>query len=231
MDVDAAGHVVRSRYTPGFSLLNSYESEISEMKSAARIGFVLLSFALGFPARADWTQEDQSQCRATGLFVNHWYGFSVPIPEGLHGCPNSPVEMSDHGVIIPFLENEKDRYIECWAAYNSMFYKTAAEPAAADAQAVSERAVATSLVVVRKAKAHLGDLPAVRTLTRYIDKRTGVKMVRDVTLALRRMTKTDPLPSHEYSVIMVVPAAQYAHDAKILDKLLAKWAATKAAMP
>jgi len=194
------------------------------MRAVTLIGLVLVGLALCTPAWADWTQEDEGQCRATGLFVNSWYGFSVPIPPGLHGCPNSPIEMSDHGVIIPLSQKLEDGHIECYAAYNVLFYKNAAESAKVDSDNLAERAAAHSILVMRRTKTHLGDLPAVRTVTRYVDKKSGVSMTRDLTTAVRHVTPSDPLPSHEYSVVMAVPTAQYARDVSILHLILAKWA-------
>ena len=173
---------------------------------------------------AQW--KDQDDCSASGRYLNGWYGFSVEIPAGLHGCPNSPVFMSDHGTIIPLTDPPAGRYIECFAGYNSLFHESAKDAADAALEWLREPngpAKPGSVVVLRQEQAILGSLRAFHLVIRYQPKDGGASTIEDTTVALRVINQNYPVPSHEYSVTLTTPEKYYDLDNSTLTSLVKSW--------
>lgn len=170
-----------------------------------------------------WTARDQGQCRATGTYRNAYYGFQLRIPSGLRGCPNSPIGMTDHGVLIP-ISPSAGRVVEAYAGYNSALSADLEEAAAAHIESLrATRAEPASPAVVRRAPGRLGSLEAVRIVIVYKDKITGTDRVKDTTLALRSVNKSVEAPSHEYQVSLRTDQKNYERDRPVLENVLRTW--------
>ena len=110
--------------------------------------------------------------------TKHGSGFEVRIPEGLIGCPNSPIGMTDHGVVIPLLEHSPQGELEVYAAYNALFFRNPAEAVGSDIDWLrQEEAQSGSVAVVSRRGTRLGPLKAIRTVVRYRTKTDGIEMV------------------------------------------------------
>jgi len=188
--------------------------------SAQETNAAVTEFFGNTPSSDQWANED---CIAVGRYVNHWYGFVIQIPRGLHGCPNSPIGMSDHGTWIP-LRSSMDRGIECYAAYNAMFHQTVDDAMEDDLGWITtDIAVPGSVQVIRRSRSKLGTLPAARVVLVYLSRKSGTAVVEDRTSALRSINRKYEAPSHEYSVTLHSTPAAYGQDLSILEEVLRTW--------
>jgi hypothetical protein len=185
-----------------------------------RRSLLALALTWALPGHA-WEEGDQETCPARGRYVNA-YGFSVTLPDGLKGCPNSPVGMSDHGVEIP-LDPQRQRVIDVFASYNVLLHETVAEAVTDDLDSFRENAELTAVKLVSRTSFRLGGLAAERLVLRYRVKATGMEMISDSSSALRSVIKASAEPSHAYRVSLTTPANRYAADRLVLEQILASW--------
>jgi len=195
------------------------------LKSNLLVSLIALSSLLvALPATA-WEEGDAQKCPATGLYTNSYYGFRVRIPDGLRGCPNSPVWLSDHGVFIP-LDGPR-RSLEAYAGYNAVLFESPDLAATNSLEWVEDRAVKGSVVVDLRSAVTVSGLKGVRLVVRYVDRESQVPMIQDKVHLLRSITTGVSVPSHEYCVSLVTTAESYSTDRKLLEELLSSWQATK----
>lgn len=170
-----------------------------------------------------WESGDEDRCPLHGVYVNG-YGFSVILPPGLKGCPNSPVGMSDHGTFIP-LDKKKQRSIEAYAGYNAVPYATVEEAVAASINFMREDQELSAVTLVSKTDTSLGGLPAQRFVLRYQFKGNSkaTEMVRESVETLRSVLKPASEPSHAYSLSLTTDGKHYAEDRAIFERMLASW--------
>jgi len=185
-----------------------------------RTAFLAFAMAWAVPGQA-WEDGDEEKCPLRGHYVNY-YGFTVTLPDGLKGCPNSPVGMSDHGVEIP-LDPQRQRVIDVFAAYNATLDETVADSIARTIDSFREDKAVTGLRVISRSASRLGGLRAQRLVLRYRLKETGVEMVFDSSDALRSVIKPFSEPSHSYRVSLITPAKFYKADRRVLEQVLASW--------
>lgn len=183
----------------------------------------LLALFVATPGWA-WEPGDEVKCPARGSYVNP-YGFSVEIPRGLNGCPNSPVEMSDHGVIIP-LDATGQGTVEVYAGYNALLHETVRDAIDTAIETTRNDAKPGSVAILSRSRTRLGGLKAERVVLRYKIKGSEAEVIRDSTEALRAVIKPDSEPSHHYSLTLSTTPNRYEADRAILDRVRKSWRRT-----
>lgn len=181
-----------------------------------------LLLAVAVPARA-WVPGDQRTCPARGSYKDSDYGFEITVPVGLHGCPNSPVGMSDHGVMIPVAKG--GGAIEAYAAYNVLFWQTPNEAADGIIKWAAMGAVPGSVTVRSRVRGVLGGLPAIRLVVQYERARDHLLWTEDATVALRatKSQATSGAPDLLYIVDLDTPATEYRAERAPLEAVLHSW--------
>jgi hypothetical protein len=169
-----------------------------------------------------WDQDDEGKCPASGVYENRFHGFQVTIPDGLKGCPDSPVGFTDHGVLIA-IDLPSGRAIDCFAAYNAPMYENARAAADADLDYLRGSAAPGSVNVVSRRQTRLGTLPAERLVVRYKGATDGVERVQDSIHALRPSPKGQDTLSREYTVSLDGRTEAYRNDVSILERVLKSW--------
>ena len=167
-----------------------------------------------------WEPGDERRCPARGAYANG-YGFRITLPPGLHGCPNSPVGMSDHGVAIP-LDAARTRVIEAYAGYNATPYRNVHRAVSATLAFMGEYAECRPWVLLSRRRTRLGGLAAERVVLRCGPRGSGTALIHASTEALRRVT-AGAAPSHTYSVSLSTTAEHYSEDRALLRQVLASW--------
>src|SRR5450631_3531198 len=116
------------------------------MLHVLRLAFVLGVVALGvLPVSASaWVVGDEATCPAVGRYINSEYAFEVTIPRDLRGCPDSPVGMSDHGVLIRL---SNDSSIDIFESYNALTFQTIDEAADWEINMLAKRSALDSFVL------------------------------------------------------------------------------------
>jgi hypothetical protein len=158
------------------------------------------------------------------MYVNHSYGFSIFIPNGLAGLWNSArcvsqdnecTCMSDHGRIIPLSKRTHgpDRQIEAYADYSSEPESgTVTEAVTSELTAIRQSSMAGTMTVLRRKEVKLGGLDARRIAVEYRDKRSKNRMVEDFIDAIRENVR--------YLVYLRTPEQGYARDRIAFDQIV-----------
>jgi hypothetical protein len=183
---------------------------MSKLLTAGVIALLTTASALG------WEPGDETKCPAAGEY-NNMYGFSIHIPLGLRGCPNSPVGMSDHGVSFG-LAPPSHGAIDVYGGYNGPLYQDASESAESTFSYLKGREEEVKLR--SRVETHLGRLHAIRQVIEF--RRGGVIMIEDDTEAL---TGGSNGIDFDYAVTLTTRSADYPTDLKVLKAVLASWKA------
>ncbi len=182
--------------------------------------FLPLVLALSaLTARAD---DGNTDCRMRGMYTNDVYGFSVVIPLNHVACPNSPLGMVEHGLVVELGEGWK-RNIEAYAGYNTTEYVDLPDVAEGSKDLLDEDLPKNAVTELSRSDAHLGGLPAIRTVLRFPGEESSGPMIQDEVSALRKVIPGADIPSHLYSLRLTTQEARYAEDRKVFEKMLASW--------
>lgn len=180
---------------------------------------LLLAFS-ALTARAD--DSLQTDCRMRGMYSNDVYGFSVIIPLDHAACPNSPLGMREHGLVVE-LSDDWLRNIEAYAGYNSSEYVDLQDMAEGSKDILSDDLPKNAVKELARSTTHLGGLQAIRIVMRFPGDDGGGPMIQDEVSALRRVIPGQGVPSHFYTLRLITQESHYAEDRKIFEKMLASW--------
>jgi hypothetical protein len=185
---------------------------------------VLVLLLLGVPSlhANAWITGDEMTCPLVAHYKNDEYAFQLKIPRQLRGCPDSPVGMSDHGVLIR-LSSESS--VDAFASYNVLTFQTVEEAVDWEIANLTKASAAKSFVLRTRTSGMLGSLKAERIVANFRDSSTGVAKRADVTVALRSANNQSGLGQYwlSYMVSMVAPAEEYPSRRKVLDAILGSW--------
>ena len=190
------------------------------------VGIYFLCLLSAGEGMSQWKKGDENKCPASGPYINSWYGFQIEIPTGMTGCPNSPVFMSDHGVLIPLVP-AKTRWIECYAGYNGPLYSTVEEAVDSTIDWLKENARPESLEIKSRLYLLLDGIKAERVLIQYTDKESGVVIIKDTIELLRSIIKENAAPSHQYSLSLFTTPDHYASDHVLFEQVIKSWRKAK----
>jgi hypothetical protein len=84
------------------------------------LGFTLLLLVIASQHAHTWTTGDEITCPAVPSYKNNEYAFEFKNPTHLRGCPDSPVGMSDHGVLIRLSSGSS---ADAFASYNVLTFQ------------------------------------------------------------------------------------------------------------
>lgn len=171
-------------------------------------------------AQAD--ESVQTDCRMRGMYTNDVYGFSVIIPLDHVACPNSPLGMQEHGLVVE-LSDDWIRNIEAYAGYNSRDYVDLQDVAEGAKDILDDDLPRDSIKELSRNSTHLGGLPATRIVMRFPGGDNSGPMIQDEVSALRKVIPGTNVPSHFYSLRLVTQEAHYVEDRRIFEKMLASW--------
>jgi hypothetical protein len=169
-----------------------------------------------------WITGDETTCPAVARYKNDEYAFQIKIPGQLRGCPDSPVGMSDHGVLIRLSSASS---VDAFASYNVLTFQTVEEAVDWEIENLTKASASKSFVLRSRTSGTLGSLKAERIVADFRDSSTGVAKRADVTVALRSANNQSGLGQYwlSYMVSMVTPAEEYPSRRKALEAILGSW--------
>jgi hypothetical protein len=154
-----------------------------------------------------------------GRYVNHQYGFSVRIPKGLQATC-SPRPMPQHGFTIDLSRKANvDAYVTVFTGYDALLQRTLNGAVAAKLKDNDP-----SVVLLSKENIRLGNLPAVRIVSKFKDK-SGIEKIADEVIAYKPVPKDDaPII---YELTLSSPVSHYKRDRLIFNQVITSWRAVR----
>jgi len=182
----------------------------------------LFPFLLAITSVTAQADEMQTDCRMRGMYSNDFFGFSVVIPLDHVACPNSPMGMPEHGLVVE-LSPDWQSNIEAYGGYNSAAYVNLHDVAEGTWDLLDEELAEKSVTKISESSAHLGKLPAIRVVLRFNAGENKTPMIQDEIAALRPVIPGLSLPSHFYRLTLTTPQDRYNKDLPVFEKVLGSW--------
>jgi hypothetical protein len=158
----------------------------------------------------------------TGEYENYDYSFALTIPGELLAM-KAPAPAKDYGFIAR-LSSDSQATIEVEGSANEVSWGSLNE--AANAHIDYLKASAKDVTVLKRNPARLGKRPAIRYVVQYTNISTGLLMIEDKTIAIRK-----DVEEKQYWVIYAVsletPALRYSGNIAALEKVLRLWKETE----
>lgn len=159
----------------------------------------------------------------TGEYENYTYNYAMTIPDELRALkPPSPA--LEYGFIAG-LPSEPGATIEVEGKFNDDNWNSLNE--AVNAHIEYLKAGAKDVTVLKRVAARLGKRSAIRYVVRYASLSTGVYMIEDKTIALRKENRPRAYWAI-YSVSMRTPETRYERHIDTLERVLKRWKETEA---
>jgi hypothetical protein len=153
----------------------------------------------------------------SGEYVNDNYGFRVVVPEGLRGLTDVPPH-PHHGFFIRLAQKNEAR-IWINATYNAAVYETLDEAVISELKA--SESIFPDFEVRQRKPTRLQDIPAARLLAQYRDKDSGIDMISEQIIALKKAGEEDL--GIIYRLALETPPSRYKTDRKIFRQIINSW--------
>lgn len=163
-----------------------------------------------------------TDCRMRGMYANDFFGFSVVIPADRVACPNSPMGMPEHGLVVE-LSSDWQSNIEAYGGYNSAAYVSLHDVSEGIWDLLDEDLAEKSVTKISESLTQLGDLPAIRVVLRFTSGENKTPMIQDEIAALRPVIQGIPLPSHFYRLTLTTTQDRYSSDLPVFEKMQKSW--------
>jgi hypothetical protein len=157
--------------------------------------------------------------RVTGEYMNSAYDYTLTIPDELRAL-RAPAEAKDYGFVAR-LAADPEALIEVEGTFNEELWKSVNE--AVNAHIEYLKSSATDVVVRKRGVARLGKRGAVRYVVQYTNISTGVSMIEDKVIALRKDGEEAKEWWKVYAVSLQTPASRYERNIAALEKVLGRW--------
>jgi hypothetical protein len=154
----------------------------------------------------------------TGEYENYTYSYSLTIPEELRAL--KAAEPAKEYGFIARLSSDPEATIEVEGSINDERWNSPHE--AVNAHIEYLRAGAKDVVVLKRNAARLGKRSAIRYVIQYTSISTGLSMIEDKTIAIRK-DEAEKEYWTVYAVSLQTPAARYARNITALEKVLKRW--------
>lgn len=154
-----------------------------------------------------------------GDYMNYSYNYTLTIPGDLRAL-KAPEPAHDHGFIAR-LSADPEAIIEVEGVYNEGAWKSLNE--AVNAHIEYLRASAKDISVLKRGSARLGKRPAMRYVIQYTSISTGLLMIEDKTIALRKDVPRAKESWIIYGISLRTPAPRYEKNVAALEKVLKRW--------
>ncbi len=156
----------------------------------------------------------------TGEYNNYSFLYGLTVPDEIRAL-KPPEPAFDYGFTAR-LESDQESTIEVEGSYNDAEWDSLNE--AVNAHMEYLKAYAKDVSVLKRNVARLGKRNAVRIVVRYTSIATGLSMIEDKTIALRR----DETAENKqwwviYAVSLQTPASRYERNMSVLEKVLRRW--------
>jgi hypothetical protein len=154
----------------------------------------------------------------TGEYENYNFSFALTIPEELTAM-RAPDPVHDYGFIAR-LGSDSQATIEVEGSANESAWGTLNE--AVNAHIEYLKASAKDVSVLKRSPARLGKRPAIRYVVQYTNVSTGLLMIEDKTIAIRKGGEEKEYWAI-YAVSLQTPALRYDRNIAALEKVLKRW--------
>jgi hypothetical protein len=154
----------------------------------------------------------------TGEYVNPTFGYKVMIPDGLKG-KGSPEPQQQHGFVIE-LSPENKALLSVDGSYNALLWRSLDEAYNEEYKYRSKDA--TILEVKQKKKIGLDTHPAIWSIIRYADKKTGETRIESQILSMRNCSDEE-LANIIYKIYLDTPESRFTQDRVAMEQLLRSW--------
>lgn len=154
----------------------------------------------------------------TGEYENYEYSFALTIPGELLAM-KAPAPAKDYGFIAR-LSSDSQATIEVEGSANEVSWGSVNE--AANAHIDYLKASAKDVTVLKRNPARLGKRQAIRYVVQYTNVSTGLLMIEDKTIAIRK-DGDEKQYWVVYAVSLQTPAPRYSGNIAALEKVLRLW--------
>jgi hypothetical protein len=158
----------------------------------------------------------------TGEYENYNYSFALTIPADLVAM-KAPEPAYDYGFIAR-LSSDSQATIEVEGIYNEEAWDSLNQ--AVNTHIEYLKASAKDVVVFKRNPARLGKRPAMRYVVQYTNISTGLPMIEDKTIAIRKDGE-EKIYWIVYAVSLRTPAWRYERNIAALEKVLKAWKETE----
>ena len=156
----------------------------------------------------------------TGQYENYQYAYVLTVPDELRAL-KPPKPASDDGFIAR-LESDQESIIEVEGNYNDAEWRSLNE--AVNAHIEYLKAGSKEVVVLKRNPARLGKRNGIRFVVQYTSIATGLSMIEDKTIALKKDETEDNKQWWTiYAVSLRTPASRYERNINALEKVLRRW--------
>lgn len=153
-----------------------------------------------------------------GRYVNNDYGYSMMIPDGLHGL-SSPASSFRHELLIK-LPAESPIQL---SAHSAHMYATRQSFNQLANQILGElRTSSSDLLILLRYREQLGTSPAMRLVVSYTDTNTHQTIVEERIIA-RRACGDSNAPEIMYELTLRTRRERYDQDRRLFETLIASW--------
>ena len=158
----------------------------------------------------------------TGEYENYAYNSAITIPGELLAM-RAPSPANDYGFIAR-LRSDSQATIEVEGNFNDEGWNSLNE--AVNAHIEYLKASANDVVVLKRNAARLGKRAAIRYVVQYTSVSTGLSMIEDKTIALRK-DSTEKEYWAVYAISLRTNASRYEANIATLEKVLKRWKETQ----
>ena len=156
-----------------------------------------------------------------GEYVNNTYMYMVTIPEEVQAM-DTPPPAPAHGFMARVLADH-DALIYVDGSYDAAFLNSAERGASEAISYLKEEYGQSVVVLERKRSALPGKRPAIRYKAQYTDNSTGVTMIEEAVVALRKDSSDEEEFGIIYTVTLRTPAYSQKQNHALFEKILKSW--------
>lgn len=155
-----------------------------------------------------------------GEYVNYIYRYSVKIPAELQ-ARREAAPAPNHGFVAR-IPAALSALIYVDGSYDAAFFNST-EKAASQALNYLTEEYGESVVLLERKNTRLGERRAMRYMAQYTDSSTGVTMIEDTVVALRKESSDEDECGILYSVTLRTPISNQRENSATFEKILKSW--------
>lgn len=163
---------------------------------------------------------DCGLCEAlSGEYINYQYAYMLTIPEEMQAM-QAPPPAPNHGFMARLFE-DPDTAIYVDGSYDSGFTDSLNKAARAGIEGI--KGYGTNITVLKRNEVRLDKRAAIRYVVKYTDTSTGLIMIEDKIISLRKDCPGEESLGIIYEISLQTPADRYEANRRALEKILKRW--------
>lgn len=155
-----------------------------------------------------------------GEYINGEYLYMVTIPSEVQAM-RAPAPAPNHGFVARILA-DYDSVIYVDGSYDASFLNSTGKAASQELNYLKEE-FGESVVLLERKKARLGRRAALRYTAQYTDRSTGVTMIEDAVVMLKKDSSDEDEVGIIYSVKLRTPIYNHKDNYRVFEQILRSW--------